>query len=63
MWEEVDSLDADNLAWTRTYVKTLEARVAKEAASPEPDDEMLVYVRQELENYQRLLNQVTGGGA
>lgn len=63
MWDEVDSLDADNLGWTRTYVKTLEARVAKEAAAAEPDEEMLAYVRQELENYQALLNRATGGGA
>lgn len=61
MWEEVDSLDADNLGWTRNYVKTLEARLAKESAAAERDEDVLAYVRAELETYQALLNQVTGG--
>lgn len=60
MWDEVTSLDADNLGWTKTYVKTLETRISEEAAAEAPDEEILTYLRQELRNYQGLLERVSG---
>ncbi|MEB3196416.1 MAG: hypothetical protein VKP62_04360 [Candidatus Sericytochromatia bacterium] len=59
----MDSLDADNMGWTRAYVSGLSDRLAREQAVEAPDAGMVAYLEAELAAYQALLDQVTGGTA
>jgi hypothetical protein len=55
---DVDSLDKDNLGWTKAYVAGLTERVAREQAAAQPDFVMIAYLKREIATYQELLDRV-----